>query len=149
MPLSLSDEPFAGASEYSDTFPGLPDSYPRIYVRFRPQGVDRELSFLGLVDTGAHYCILNEGVAELIRDQLTENVGEIRLKTALGPVAGKLYLLRIEFLAEAGENVEIESTILICPGWRAPCCLGYVGALDRLRFAVDPSKNAFKISPLV
>ncbi len=149
MSLSLSDEPFAGVSEYFDTFPGLADTHPRIYVRFRPQGVDRELSFLGLVDTGAHYCILNEGVAELISDQLTENVGEIRLRTALGPVAGKLYLHRIEFLAEAGENVEIESTILVCPGWQAPCFLGYVGILDRLRFAVDPSKNTFKLSPLV
>ncbi len=125
MELSLSEEPFAGASEYSDAFPGFPEGLARIYVRFRPQGVDPQLSFLALVDTGAHYCILNEGVAELIRDQLTEDVGEMRLRTAHGPVKGKLYLHRIELLAEVGDNVEFESTILVClpphrPGPRHP-----------------------------
>ncbi len=148
MELSLSEEPFAGASEYSDSFPGFPEDLARIYVRFRPQGADSRLSFLALVDTGAHYCILNEGVAELVRDQLTEDVGEVRLRTAQGPVAGKLYLHRIEILAEVGDNVEFESTILVCPDWQAPCFLGYAGALDRIRFAVNPERNHFKCSPL-
>lgn len=145
---SLSEEPFAGASEYSDAFPGLPEAHPRIYVRFRPQGVDPGLSLLGLVDTGAHYCILNQGGTELVGNLLTENVGEMRLRTAYGTMQGTLYLHRIEFLAEVGDNIDIEVTVLSCPGWQGPCFLGYAGVLDRLRFAVDPSKNHFKLSPL-
>ena len=139
-----SDEPFAtGASEYLDYLPGSPEPHPRVYVQFRPEGVSPELSFLALVDTGAHYCILNKGVADLIRDRLTESVGEMTLRTAHGPVRGSLYTYRIQLIAETGDDLSFECTLFISPDWRASNFLGYVGALERLRFAVDAPKNRF------
>ncbi len=104
------------------------------------------MSFLAFVDTGAHYCILNESITELIQDRLTESVGAAGLQTAYGTIAGMLYIHRIALLAETGEDVDIESTVLVCPDWRMPSVLGYVGALERLRLAIDPWRNSFAFS---
>lgn len=78
-----SPEPFAtGGARYWDARADDAESQPRIYVRFRPEGVDSRRSFLALLDTGAHFGILNEEVALLIQDQLIEPIGSIRLRTA-------------------------------------------------------------------
>ncbi len=61
---------------------------PRIYVQFRPAGVDPEVFFLALFDPRAHYCILNQRVVELIEDQLVEEIGETSLRTSHGLVHG-------------------------------------------------------------
>lgn len=139
-----SEEPFAsGASAYLDTIPGQPEPYPRIYAQFRPEGIVSELSFLALVDTGAHFCILNAGVANLIQDQLGESIGEIVLRTAYGLVEGRLYTHRIQLIADQGDHLSFDCTIFLSPDWRGSNFLGYVGALERLRFAVDCPKNRF------
>lgn len=139
-----SDEPFAtGAATYADSFPGLDEPHARIYVEFRPPGADQDLSFRALLDTGGHYCILNEEVAAFFGDQFGESLGETVLRTAHGPVRGPLYLLRIELIARVGEDLEFEVVALIPPGWRAPNFFGYSGVLDRLRFAIDPESNRF------
>lgn len=133
----------SGWSEYLDALPDLNEPHPRIYVQFRPEGVDPQLSFLALVDTGAHFCILNAGIADLIQDGLTESIGEMDLRTAYGSIRGKLYTYRIQLLAEEGDDLSFESTLFLSPDWQAPSFLGYVGALERLRFAVDCPGNRF------
>ncbi len=139
-----SGEPFAsGASEYLDTIPGQPEPYPRIYVPFRPEGVGSELSFLALADTGAHFCILNAGVADLIQDQLGESIGELVLRTAHGLVEGRLYTHRIQLIADQGDHLSFDSTLFLSPDWQSSNFLGYVGALERVRFAVDCPRNRF------
>ncbi len=85
---------------------------------------------------------------ELIADRLTSKLSEITLQTAYGPVHGELYLHTIEVLAEEGQNVEIGSTLFVAPEWNGPSFLGYSGALDRMRFAVDPKSNRFYCGPL-
>jgi len=139
-----SEEPFAtGASRYSDAHPDLAEPYPRIYVRFRPQGADISLSLLALLDTGAHFCILNQEVADFARHQLTETIGQARLGTAYGVLSGELYRLGIELVAQIGDDLDIETVALITPDWHGPSFIGYCGALERLRFAVDPTVNRF------
>ncbi len=139
-----SEEPFAsGVSQYLDTIPGQAEPYPRIYVQFRPEGVDAELSFLALVDTGAHFCILNVGVADLIENRLGESIGEIVLRTAHGLVEGHLYAHRIRLIAEQGDHLSFDCTLFLSPDWRGANFLGYVGALERLRFAIDSPRNRF------
>ncbi len=138
------DAPFAsGAAAYWDALPQLEEKFPRIYVQFRPGGAGPESSFLALLDTGAHYCILNAHVASQIEDELTDCLGEMCLRTAHGSVRGSLYAHTIELIAEAGENLSIPSTLFISPEWRASSFLGYTGALERLRFALDPQVNRF------
>lgn len=138
-----SEEPFAvGASVYKDGYPGLPEPHPRIYMEFRPEGTaEFGFSFLALLDTGGHYCILNEEVASLVQDHLTDHLGSTRLRTAHGPVQGNLYLLKIELLAHFGDNLEFEVVTFIAPEWQAPSVIGYTGVLDRVRFAISPRLN--------
>ncbi len=44
--------------------------------------------------------------------------------------------------------MDIEANVFVVPGWQAPCFIGYAGALDRVRFAIDPSANRFYFGPL-
>jgi hypothetical protein len=132
---------FRGAAAYADAFPGLPETEPRIYVEFRPEGVPN--SFLALLDTGAPYCILNREVTALVKEQLTDPLGPTALKTAHGRLQGELYLLRLVLIADTGEDHDLDSVVFIAPDWEGPSFLGYSGLLARLRFAVDPRTNRF------
>lgn len=126
----------AGRALYKDSYPGRREAQPRIYVRFRPDGV--EASFLALFDTGSHFCLLNETVAGLIRDNLTDGLGSFRVRTAYGPAEGELYRYPITFIAEAGESLCIDATVFVPEGWQGPCFMGYSGVLDHVFFAIDP-----------
>ena len=143
-----SEAPFAtGAATYADRYPGLAEPHPRIYVEFRPTGCDRKLVFPALLDTGGHYCILNEDVATLISDQLTEYLGETTLRTAHGLLRGTLHIVPIELIAEVGENLNLEVVAFIPSEWRGPSFFGYTGVLDRLRFAIHAETNRFYFGP--
>lgn len=132
---------FRGAARYADAFPGLPETEPRIYVEFRPQGVTT--SFLALLDTGAPYCILNHEITRLVEDQLTDHLGPAVLRTAHGTAHGELFLLRIVLIADSGEDHDLDSVVFVAPEWHASSFIGYSGVLDRVRFAVDPHTNRF------
>ncbi len=74
--LAIAGEYFIGASKYLDVFSGSRDLHPRIYVQCRLAGVGPP--FLALVDTGAHFCILNEDIADLARGNLAEGLGGVK-----------------------------------------------------------------------
>lgn len=130
-----------GVSRYSDFYPGRQEPLARIYVSFRPQ--DTRIRFVGLLDTGGHFCILSPEVVDLIGDTLGESDGETSLLTAQGRISGELFRYTIELLATRGDHLAVESTVLVSPQWRGPSVLGYTGFLDRIRFAIDPLENGF------
>ena len=132
-----------GASSYVDIHPEWADPHARVYVKFRPGGASAGAMLLALLDTGGHYCILDEVAAASVKDQLTDHLGSATLRTAHGPVSGELYVLRIELVAEVGQDLAFEAVTFIASEWRAPSYLGCTGALDRVRFAVDPENNRF------
>lgn len=72
---------------------------------------------------------------------MTDSIGQVRLRTAHGPIQGTLYVHPIRLIAQEGEHLEVEATVLVPEGWRAPSIVGYVGFLDRMRLAVDPQIN--------
>ncbi len=139
--------PFLGASEYLDSHPDLPEGHARIYVKFRPQGVSSDVFFLALLDTGGIYCILNEDIADLIHDHLTDRLDRVTIRTARGPVRGDLYTHEITLIAEIGQPLAVEATVFIAPGWSAPSILGYTGMVERIRCALDPSRNRIYVAP--
>ncbi len=110
-------------------------------MKFRPEGVDGW--FLALLDTGAHFCILNRSVARLVEDRLTDHLGQSSLQTARGPVRGDLFLLRVTLVAELGKDLEIDAVVFVAPEWEGPCFIGYSGVLDRMRSAFDPNDNSY------
>jgi hypothetical protein len=135
-----------GVAEYLDAVPGAHDPLARICVPFQVAGLD--LEFLALLDTGGHYCILNETAARRARKHLASPLDQVRLQTARGIVAGDLYSHPIRLIAEIGEPLDIEAIVFLPNQWSGPCFLGYTGFLDRLRFAVDPRRNQFFFGPL-
>ncbi len=139
--------PLTGSSAYLDKNPEIEDPLPWIYVQFRPDGT--ELSFLALLDTGAHYCILNSSVADEIGEQLfAERVGRAELRTANGLIRGELYIYRLTLIAEEGKPLGFEATVFVSPDWHGQCFIGYTGGLDRLCFAINPRDNRFYFGPL-
>ncbi len=135
-----------GACDYSDFHPGRKEPLARIYVPFRLQGV--AIRWVGLLDTGGHFCILSPEVVEMVGDVLSGSDQEASLLTSQGRLVGGLYRHGIELLATDGENLELEATVFVSPGWSGPSILGYTGVLDRVRFAVDPRANRFYFGSL-
>jgi hypothetical protein len=145
--LLASGQPFTtSVARYLDAHPEIREPLPRIYVEFLPQGTP--LSFIALLDTGGHYCLLNSAVVDEIRDQLTERISSVELQTAVGKLAGDLYRHRITLIAEAGKNLDLEATLFVTADWNGPSILGYSGVLDRFRLALDPWTNRFYFGPL-
>lgn len=138
--LRTQGEQFAtGRATYFDARPKIREPLPRIYLEVGLEGLDR--SILALVDTGGHYCVLPAKlVGKLdLDDQLTET----ELRTAHGLVRGGIFSHRLKFMAREGDDLDIEAMIFASPDWHGPPILGYVGVLDRIRFAVDPGENGF------
>ena len=149
MLLTRGGESFTtGLARYLDSCPGRQEAQARIYVRFRPAGVDAELSFLALLDTGGHYFIPGPDVRDLVRDHLTGKFGDVSLMTAYGLIRGELYPHQVTLIADAGEPLVIESTMFFSDEWEAPTSfMGYTGVLDRARFAVDSQNVLFHFGP--
>ena len=135
-----------GAARYQDAHPEIKEVHPRIYVKFRPAAVD--VSFWALLDTGSHFCLLNETVAGFLGDHLVDSLGRFTVRTAYGPIEGQLYRHQITLLAEVGQSADIDATVFIPPDWRGPCFLGYAGALDHVHFGVNPGRDQFSFSAL-
>lgn len=98
---------------------------------------------MGLLDTGGHFCILNQEILADIRPQLSEPLDSATLRTAHGPISGEIHLHTIELIAEVGESLSIEATVFVSPEWQGPSFLGYTGVLDRVLIALDPQANRF------
>ena len=143
LTLSLGAFP-EGAARYQDGHPDFKEDQPRIYVKFRPAAVD--FSFWALLDTGAHFCRLNETVVGFLGGHLADSLGRFTVRTAYGLVEGQLYRHQITLLADVGQSVDIDATVLIPPEWRGPCFLGYAGALDHVHFGINPWRDQFSFS---
>ena len=137
---------YSGAATYYDVLPESRETKARIYAEYRPQGVGT--SFLGLLDTGGHYCILSPEAREAAAARMTDFLGHERLRTAYGPIEGDLCILPIQLLADDGDHLGLEVVAFVAPDWHGPSFLGYTGVLDRLRFGIDPHLNRFFFGPL-
>ncbi len=147
--LTSSGEPFAtGSTDYFDVHPQRRDLHARIYVPFQLEGVPFE--YLALLDTGALYCVLNEEAASQTREHLTTRLDRVEVRTPYGLARGDLFSHRIWLIAGEGEgeSLDIDAILFLPTDWHGPCFIGYTGALDRIRFTVDPKKNRFFFGPL-
>lgn len=101
-----------------------------------------------MVDTAAPWCILEPRIGEAVKDHAEELPGEVSISTRLGQFDGKLYTTSVTVAAEEGEPLEMEMTLFLSPEWPAGNFVGYLGFLERLRFAIDPQENKFFFGPL-
>ena len=135
-----------GVSEYSDCLPGVKEPLPRIYVKVQVGGT--QTYHLALLDSGGHFFILSKEIADLVKDRLTESLGEVSLLTARGRIRGQLYQHQIELIADDGEDLVIEATVLVSDDWNGPSILGYTGAVDRTNLAIDPANSQIYFGPI-
>ncbi len=145
--LTSHEGPFtSGVLRYSDACPGVEDPLSRIYVPIKPAGA--MTWFLALLDTGGHFCVLAPAVASALEEHLAGGLEQATLMTSRGRIHGRLYRHQIDLIADGGDDLSIEATVLVSPDWLGPSIIGYTGMLDRIRFAVDPAANQFHFGPL-
>jgi hypothetical protein len=134
--------PFAtGMSVYHDSDSETPQQPPRIVVHIQPNPL--AIPVLATLDTAAPWCILKPQIGALIAADLDSAPGSVRLSTRLGTIEGRLYRGSLKLLAQEGESLDLEVTFFLSPHWQGGNFLGYEGALERARFAVDPRANLF------
>ena len=102
---------------------------------------------VALLDTAAEWCVLPRPLAEELG--VADGAGPaIRLNTRFGTFHGTLERLPVRFLAATGESVIVEATWFVSPEWPGPVVLGWVGCLQRVRFALDPAGEDFYFASL-
>ena len=118
---------------------------PRIFIRIEPGSLGLEAT--AMVDTGAPWCILEPKLAEAVRDQMEELPGQVVLSSRWGRFQGRLHLGTVKLSADVGEDLDVDTTIFVAPDWPGGNFVGYLGFLDRIRFAFDPRSNIFHFGP--
>jgi hypothetical protein len=101
-----------------------------------------------MVDTAAPWCIFEPAITKALRDHVDILRKSVWVDSRLGRFQGSLGQGRLRIIADDGENLDIEALMFICPDWSGGNFIGYEGALDRIRFAVDPHRNRFYFSSL-
>ncbi|MCP4590420.1 MAG: hypothetical protein GY842_06740 [bacterium] len=69
------------------------------------------------------------------------------MDSRLGRYSGRLYLGAVKLTADKGKELDVDTTLFISPDWPGGNFVGYMGFLDRIRFAFDPRANMFHFGP--
>ena len=119
-----------------------------------PITVEGQLIVPAVVDTGAPWCVLAPDIANQVGVMTDAEYYPAQSLTIRGvQYEGKLVRMGIGLEAEQGDSLDVEATVFIPilpPGetWLHPNFIGLDGFLSRIRFAVDPSENAFYFGPV-
>jgi hypothetical protein len=95
-----------------------------------------------LIDTASPWCILPPSIA-LELGYALDGERDTHLHTRFGLLSGELVRLPVLFAADEGEPAEVEATWFLSPDWPGPVVIGWIGCLERMRFAFDPRENDF------
>lgn len=97
-----------------------------------------------LLDTAAEFSLLGGELARALREDLiATGEPDVFYKTRLGRLPCAVRSLRIGIDADDGEDLELDGiTVLVSEAWSGPFTLGMRGALEYIRFAVEPSATA-------
>jgi hypothetical protein len=101
-----------------------------------------------LLDTGSPWCVLPPATAEALGRERPTGTPDARMSTRLGTFEGWLDRITLDFPVAVGAPLMIEATWFVAGDWPGPMVLGWKGALERLRWAVDPAEQAFYIAGL-
>ena len=121
--------------------------------RILVQVVIEGISTLAVVDTGAPYVICAPDIARSLGLSPEGALGDVSLRHGGARIRGHLHRLKLEILADQGENLTVQATAFIPDPdaeetWgEPPSFLGLMGCLERMRFAVDPLDDTFYFGP--
>ncbi|MGH7599035.1 MAG: hypothetical protein ACREOI_21985 [bacterium] len=134
-----------GSTRYDDHYQG-DEKQNRIVLTITPEKA-KYPPIKMIVDTGAPWCILDPDLAEAW--DLTSGADDAPITNLnIRGEAHRGRLTRANIILEAtnGEDLTVEATFFVPEAdevWSYPNFLGLSGFLDRIRFAVDASDNAF------
>ena len=129
-----------GRSRFVDHLEGTQDSSAKIFVKIEPESFGALV--MAQLDTGAAWSILDAPVAEAL-DLLRGSGEAISLQTRHGPIRGRLERIQVELVADDGDSISVNATVLVSQEWTHGSFVGYGGLLERIRFAIDPSDRFF------
>lgn len=101
-----------------------------------------------MVDTAAPWCIFEPAIGEVLRDHVDVIRENVSIHSRLGRFQGILGQGRLQIVADEGEDLDVMVLMFLSPDWAGGNFIGYEGALDRIRFAVDPHRNRFYFASL-
>jgi hypothetical protein len=100
----------SGMTRYVDHYPGQYDT-ARIVVLISVGGLPPTEA---VVDTGAPWCLLDPSVAELLNEVVRAvDTQSQQLQTRWGLIEGQLHRMTVSLLAEEGNGLEFETTVLV------------------------------------
>lgn len=132
-----SDDPWAiGAALYDIDKEIAPGQSLVVGVRCRFGSLEAEVR--ALLDTGGQWSVIDGELGEILEDDLGDAERPLRMSTRHGSLDGTLHRMMVHLLADRGECISVEASVVVIPAWPGPPVLGYRGFLERLRFALDP-----------
>ncbi len=141
----ISTAPYTGASPYLVDWLDTPH---RLLVAVECRVGNLPILTAGLLDTASEWCVLPPALAKRLGCDLEPDPAVPRLLTRFGPIAGRLERITVTFPATEGNDVEVDATCFVSADWPGPLVIGWKGCLERLRFALDPSIEAFYFAEL-
>ena len=140
MPFQVDGATLVGRALFHDADPNIPSETARIYLKVDAPTLQGP--FLAQLDTGAAWTVVDSQVADILNVDFLDG-DPVPLSTRLGTFDGRLARATLRLLADEGESIEVEATVWVSPEWPiGRNFIAYTGALERVRFAVDPTENA-------
>jgi predicted aspartyl protease len=135
--LSLGSEIFTiGRLSFFDQAPESDEQAAKLYIPFRIGG----MNFSAQLDTGAPWTILNADIAEAF-DLFNGTGQQVPISTRLGRITGRLERINITLVAVEGASLDVDATVFVSRDWTEQSFIGWSGFLERVRFAIDPSRS--------
>jgi hypothetical protein len=140
----------AGSCTYSYRPATEQDRAARIFVPIQAEEIPTE----AVLDTGGVYWVCDPQIAALLGLNPADGLGTAKLGIRGRTFAGVLHRVSLTFLAEQGESCVVEVTAFVPDlhpqdEWKLPSFLGWMGCLERLRFAVDPNTDTFHFGSIL
>lgn len=144
---ATSRSPLRVSERISVSIAGVERSYPApLAVECRVGG--QPFTELALLDTGADRTLIGDELGQILRDEdvLGESLGNVRYSTRFGTIDCDLHNLPVAFVAdpEVGHDITVNATCAVAPHgeWSGPTVIGFFGALECLRFAIEVQHTA-------
>jgi hypothetical protein len=96
-----------------------------------------------LLDTASEWCVLPADLVAELADELDLIPVASQLHTRFGLLSGALGRVTIVFDAAEGVPLGVDATCFTSEAWLGPMVIGWKGCLERMRFGLDPSEEAF------
>jgi hypothetical protein len=133
-----------GACRFERTIPTESGALPRIALVVEVEGIRTEAA----LDTGGAYLYCNSQLRAVLDLDPADAVGTNRLSIRGRTSPGHLHRVSLQLLASSGESLLLEVTAFVpredpSPLFDVPVYLGFMGCMERCRFAVDPDDSVF------